>query len=97
MKTTSFNNKFTTLNGYPNNSNIISINYQYKGYDKTDGVFYQIKVITTSSDTSSWDKLLLFPNKKTVLQWMNSSYNAVTNKFDLPEFLFDMKMILSES
>ena len=95
MKTTSFNNKFTTLKDYPSNSNIIDINYQYKGYDKTDGVFYQIKVNTTSSDTSSWDKLLLFPNKKTVLRWMNSSYDAVTNKFNLPEFLFDMKMILS--
>ena len=92
MKTTSFNNKFTTLKDYPSNSNIIDINYQYKGYDKTDGIFYQIKINTSSSY-----KLLLFPNKKTVLQWMNSSYNAATNTFDLPEFLFDLKMILSES
>ena len=97
MKTTSFNNKFKTLKDYPKNSNIIGINYQYKGYDKTDGIFYQIKINTTSSDTSSSYKLLLFPNKKTALQWMNSSYNATTNTFDLPEFLFDMKMILSES
>ena len=92
MKSTSSNNKFKTLKSYPEDSNIIGINYQYKGSYKEGGVFYQIQI-----NTSSGYKLLLFPNKKTVLQWMNSSYNTTTNTFDLPEFLFDLKMILSES
>jgi hypothetical protein len=94
MKTTKIKNQFKTLNDYPINSNIVSLSYQYKNSYKTGGVFYQIKVETKDSFTH---KLLLFPNKKTVLQWMNTSYNPDTNVFELPEFLFDLKMILSES